>query len=66
MRPTPELMASCLAALMQNPDTRAWVAERAGQPGKGGEIGIWTQLAYEYAESLMHAAGLNTFSYDSR
>ncbi len=49
-------MASVLAALMQNPDIRAWVEDRAQAPGSGGQIGLWTQLAYEYASSLLSAS----------
>lgn len=55
MKPTPELMASVLAALMQNPDIRAWVEDRARAPGSGGQMALWTALAYEYAESFLQA-----------
>lgn len=56
MKPTPELMALCLAAVMQNPDMQAWVKDHECLPGHGGAIGLWTRLAAEYAEALVQRA----------
>jgi hypothetical protein len=53
-KPSPELMASCLVALMQNPDMIKWVREHEFNPGEGGAIGLWTRLAREYAEALQN------------
>lgn len=44
--------ATVLAALMSNPDIIHWVNSGSFQPGSGGKLKIWTDLAKEYAKEL--------------
>lgn len=50
---TPELVAQCMQALMSDAFTSDWVRRHAELPGKGGPLGLWTQLAHEYATEIV-------------